>query len=514
MNLYTLFREADLSLPETAEDREICGICTDSRRAAAHTVFICIKGTKTDGHDYAREAAEKGAAVVVAEHFCDVGNAILVVTEDTRRAAARLYDAWYGHPARGMKLIAVTGTNGKTSVTHMLRAIFEAAMWRCGIIGTVYSCSAGRRLDIHSENPLANMTTPDPEELYRILSVMAADGVEYVFMEATSHALALKKLDALFFEAAIFTNLTPDHLDFHKNMENYFSAKAQLFSMCRQAIINVDDSYGKRLAKSVPCPCVTCSIKEEKADFFADQIADSSEGTEYRLAAHNLRAAVKTPIPGCFTVMNTLEAAACATVLGISPSVTVTALRSLNGIEGRMERVRLGAVCDFSVFIDYAHTPDALYNLLMTARSFRKSGQRIVLLFGCGGDRDKGKRPVMGKIASELADVCIVTSDNSRSEDPRNIIREICEGMGDAPRTVIPERAVAIDYAIASAAKGDIILLAGKGHEEYEIDKDGKHPFYEKQLVRAAVLRYHTETVKCGKKEGREHESNDWGGGA
>lgn len=490
MDLHTLCREANILFDESLPNLAISGIRTDSRTVCEGDLFVCIRGKNADGHQYIDEARARGASAVVAEHPGPASCPTIVV-ENTRHAAAMLYDAWFGHPSRDMKLVAVTGTNGKTSVTHMLHAIFESAMYRCGLIGTVHCYSAGRRLDIRSGDPLANMTTPDPAELYRMLSVMKQDGVEYVFMEATSHALALHKLDALFFEAAVFTNLTPEHLDFHGDMENYFSAKQGLFSMCKRAIINVDDMYGRRIEGSVP-RAITCSERDRGAAFFADRTTEAgAEGTEYKLASRNLHATVRSPIPGRFTVMNTLEAAATAISLGVAPATVLTAIGSLNGIDGRMERVRLGTLCDFSVFVDYAHTPDALSNLLTSARGFRREGERIVLVFGCGGDRDKTKRPAMGRIAAELADYSVVTSDNSRGENPEKIISEICCGMGEAPHVVIPDRAAAIDFAIRTAVRGDIILLAGKGHEAYEIDGAGKHPFDERKIVTDAVLRYY-----------------------
>lgn len=492
MNLHLLCREAGIFVPCHLPDPCVVGIRTDSRKVERGDLFVCIRGLTFDGHQYIKDAVARGAAAIIAEKTVDCGDVPVVAVEDTRLSAAMLYDAWYGHPTRSLKLIAVTGTNGKTSVTYMLRSIFEAAMYRCGVIGTVHCYSAGRRLEIRAENPLANMTTPDPEELYRILSVMASDGVEYVFMEASSHALALRKLDALTFHAAVFTNLTEEHLDFHGNMENYFSAKARLFSMCKRAIINLDDAYGKRLRETASCSVLTCSAKGEAADFSAEEILDlGAEGMSYSLRSRNVLATVHTPIPGRFTVMNTLEAAACALSEGIPPSVVISALGALCGVDGRMERVRLGIPCGFSVFIDYAHTPDALRNLLLSADGFRQKGQRIVVLFGCGGDRDKGKRPVMGRIASELADFSVVTSDNSRSEDPLTIISEICRGMDADKYVAIPSREEAIDWVIRTAKGGDVILLAGKGHEAYEIDKGGKRPFDEREIVRAAVARYH-----------------------
>lgn len=312
-------------------------------------------------------------------------------------------------------------------------------------------------------------------------------------MEATSHALALSKLDAVRFSAAVFTNLTPEHLDFHGNMESYFSAKAKLFSMCDKAIVNVDDVYGRRLLEQLPCPAVSCSAKGGPADYTATQIRDCGvDGSEYKLVSHNHHFTVRTPIPGAFNVINTLEAATAALALGISPSAIMTALGTLAGIDGRMERVRLGAITDFSVFIDYAHTPDALENLLITARHLRKARERVVLVFGCGGDRDKSKRSKMGRIASTLADRIIITSDNSRSEDPMSIIEDIVSGIDKtSDYIIIPERRRAVEFAIREARGEDIILLAGKGHEEYEIDASGKHYFSEREIAAEAAGKYH-----------------------
>ena len=485
-----------IAIPEGFENTEIEGIKTDSRRVTAGDLFICIRGLKTDGHLYIEDAVKRGAvAILVCEDYVGTFPEILVLkAKDTRRAASLLYNAWYGNPAGKLHIMAVTGTNGKTSVTFMLRAIFENAFYRCGIIGTVNCYSAGRRMEIRSEDPLSNMTTPDPEVLYHILAEMVKDGVEYVFMEVTSHALALHKPDAIHFEAAVFTNLTEEHLDFHGNMESYFEAKKRLFSMCGRAIINVDDPYGRMLADSISCPYVTCSAKGLSADYAATQICDHGvDGSEYRLVSADKRFTVRTPIPGSFSVINTLEAAALACVFGISPSAVMTALGALSGVDGRMERVRLGVFANYSVFIDYAHTPDALENLLHTARGIRKTGERVVLLFGCGGDRDKTKRKKMGEIAASLADFVILTSDNSRSEDPMKILCDIQKGMGKGDYVIIPDRRRAIEFAIREAHAGDILLLAGKGHEEYEIDRSGKRFFSEKQIVAEAAGKYRAE---------------------
>ncbi len=496
MTLFELCRETGIHVPEDHKHIEIGGIATDSRKVKEGDLFVCIKGLRADGHEHIEDAVQNGAVAVLVEH--DTVDRLIPVlhAENTRRASAFLYNAFYGYPTKKLKIVGVTGTNGKTSLTFMLKTIFETAMFRCGLIGTVSSYSAGRRLSVRSDDPLANMTTPDPSELYKMLAEMVADGVEYVFMEVTSHALALGKSDAIEFETAVFTNLTPEHLDFHGDMENYFAQKQKLFGMCRRAVVNIGDAYGKRLAPMLTCPTVTCSTLGAPADFTLTRLQDHGvEGSEYKLVSKNHHFTIRTPIPGAFNVINTLEAAATALVMGISPSVIMAALGTLSGIDGRMERVKLGVFTDFSVFIDYAHTPDALYNLLTTARNLRLGQERVVLLFGCGGDRDKSKRSIMGRIASELADLVVVTSDNSRSEDPMQIIEEIYSGMEkDADIVIIPNRRRAIEFAIREAHPEDIILLAGKGHEEYEIDANGKHYFSEKDIAAEAAAKYHIPT--------------------
>jgi UDP-N-acetylmuramoyl-L-alanyl-D-glutamate--2,6-diaminopimelate ligase len=333
-----------------------------------------------------------------------------------------------------------------------------------------------------------------------MLSVMRDDGVKYVFIEATSHALALDKLAPLHFEAAVFTNLTADHLDFHGSMENYLAAKKKLFHMADTAIINGDDRHGASIAEEAEtggCKNIRlCTLDEHRrCDYTAMNVKSlGCDGVEYILSSVCSVFKVKSPIPGRFTVMNTLQAASCALALGIDCRSIQDALRHMKGIDGRFERVKLCPEADFSVFIDYAHTPDALANLLLTAREFRGHGQRIVLLFGCGGDRDRSKRSEMGRIASQLADFTVITSDNSRSEDPRDIISDITVGFDFSARAqalIIENREEAIYYVIENALRGDIILLAGKGHEEYEIDKEGKHPFSEKKIAREAAEKFY-----------------------
>jgi UDP-N-acetylmuramoyl-L-alanyl-D-glutamate--2,6-diaminopimelate ligase len=415
--------------------------------------------------------------------------AIFIRVSDTRRALARLCNAFWGDPAHDMRLVAVTGTNGKTSVSTMLKAIFDAAMIPCGLIGTVRCVCRDRVLPIRSANANANMTTPDPAELYHMLAVMREEGVEVVVMETTSHALALRKLDPLHFDAAIFTNLTPEHLDFHGDMNHYFAAKASLFPKSSLAILNADDASAKRLIPLCGGRVVRTSTGGHDAEYTASDVHfEGVAGVNYTLSSPKTKMKIQSPIPGIFTLPNTLQAAACALEMGVSARTVRETLQAMSGVEGRLERVRIDAPVDFSVFIDYAHTPDALENLLSTARSFCQNGQRVVLVFGCGGDRDKTKRSLMGAVASRLADMVYVTSDNSRSEDPDAIIRDILAGIDrEKPYRVVRERSVAIEMAIREAKAGDIILLSGKGHEKYEIDATGKHPFDEKAIVRAAA---------------------------
>ncbi len=495
MELQRLCEGTGIFVPEEYKNVAIGGIATDSRSVKQGDLFICIKGLKVDGHNYTKDAIERGAVAVLAERAVE-SKMPLLYADNTRSATALLYNAFYDYPTRKLKIVGVTGTNGKTSLTFMLKAIFESAMYKCGLIGTVSSYSAGRKLSIRSDDPLANMTTPDPSELYKILAEMVNDGVEYVFMEATSHALALGKLDAITFDTIAFTNLTPEHLDFHGDMESYFAAKAKLFTMCKRAVVNVGNEYGRKLRDMALCPIITCSALGGPADFTATQLHDCGvEGNEYKLVSKNHHFTIRTPIPGAFTVINTLEAATVALTMGISPPAIMAALGTLSGIDGRMERVKLGTYTDFSVFIDYAHTPDALYNLLSTARNLRVGDERVVLVFGCGGDRDKTKRKKMGQIASALADFIIVTSDNSRSEDPMEIIKEIVSGMEkDADYVIIPERRRAVEFAVREAHALDIILLAGKGHEEYEIDASGKHYFSEREIAAETAGKYHIPT--------------------
>jgi UDP-N-acetylmuramoyl-L-alanyl-D-glutamate--2,6-diaminopimelate ligase len=494
MRLKELLDRAGIFDTRDIPDILISEIVTNSTKADRGSLFVCLEGAKNDGHRHVREALMLGAVAVVVQYGTKVEmppcceNTVFIYCENTRRAAAKLYNAWYGCPTENLKIIAVTGTNGKTSTVTILKRIFESAFYKCGIIGTVECVSGEHRLSANPDSPLANMTTPDPKELYRTLAFMAADGVEYVFMEASSHALKLSKLDAIEFDTAIFTNLTPEHLDFHDNMEDYKESKAKLFSMSRTALINADDPSGKYMISHAKGKVYTYSPKGEFAFFRAENVNVDGKGIAYTLVSKNWIMKIKSPLSGGFNVDNTLAAVSCALICGISPATVSEALRSMPGVTGRMEKIDLGVDADFSVYIDYAHTPDALKNLMLSAKEMSSATSRLVLLFGCGGDRDKTKRAVMGKIASSMASMTIITSDNSRGEKKESIIEDIMQGFDNTrDHVVIPDRREAIEFAIMNARAGDVILLAGKGHEKYEIDTDGKHPFDERQIVRNAL---------------------------
>lgn len=475
---------SDVGITCTAEqgEIEITKITCNSKRVVPGALFVCLPGTKTNGAEFICEAKAAGAAAVLCDR--EEGNGV-IVCHDTLWAMSVLCRKMYGHGIDRLKLIAVTGTNGKTSTVRFLESIFTAAGIRCGTVGTLGCHSSRKQISISPADVNANMTTPDPEELYTALSQMSDDGDEYVFIEASSHALARKKLDALHFEAGIFTNLTREHLDYHKTFEEYASAKARLPQMCDRFILNLDD----RLHRLI-CPDGSISCSERRsADFRAECVElYGKNGCAYRLVSRDHIFPIRSRLSGNFTVMNTLEAAACALSLGIAPFYVQTGIAALNCVSGRMEKVALSSNANISVYIDYAHTPDALENALKSAKKIAEGG-RVVVVFGCGGDRDRGKRSEMGRMATRLADFTVITSDNSRSEDPEKIINDILVGVNEnADYKVITDRKSAIEYAIKESRPDDVILIAGKGHEKYEIDSTGKHPFDEIQIVRKIWL--------------------------
>ncbi len=495
MLLYELLRRAGLFYRAVGDENiEISGISSDSRRVEKGNIFVCIRGRKYNSHKMASEAIARGAVAVVAEEEIAYSpGTTLLYTQNTTAALSQLWDAWYLHPSRDLKLIAVTGTNGKTTTSFMLEWIFRTALFRCGIIGTVMARTPKRIIE--TDERLPSMTTPDPERLYHLLYEMKKDGAEYVFMEVSSHALDQGRVAPLKFDSAIFTNLTPEHLDYHGNMESYFLSKATLLGATKTALINLDDPYFDRYvaykrARNLDCRIVSYSANgKREADYRAEKIKTCNDsGISYTLRSIKHVWEITSPIPGSFTVENTLAAGALAAELGIKGNAIIDALASFGGAPGRMQRVILPPSVALSVYIDYAHTPDALKKLLLSAREFTPECKRLWVLFGCGGERDRSKRPLMGRIASTLADVCIITSDNSRGELAEDIISEILRGV-DASKdhAVIPSRRSAIEYAVQNADSGDVLILAGKGHEQYEIRADGRHTFNEEEIVRNAL---------------------------
>ena len=460
---------------EALADTDITGITCDSRQVKAGFAFVCINGAKADGHDYAEKALENGAAVVIAER--DLGLGVQITVPDTHAAYADMCAKWFGNPADSLKLLGVTGTNGKTSVTYMMKKILEKSGYKVGLIGTIQNM-------IGDEIIAAHNTTPNAYELNSLFALMKAKGCTYVIMEVSSHALDQSRVYRLNFEAAMFTNLTQDHLDYHITMENYLAAKKKLFGMCKTAIINSDDPYSGELIKGLDCRIVTYSLGDSST-YSAKGVNYRPAGVDYEFVSDSEIGHIKVNTGGKFTVYNSLCAVACAVEIGIPLTSVASALLELKGVKGRAEVVPTGR--DFTVIIDYAHTPDGLKNILSTFRECKKN--RLIAVFGCGGDRDKTKRPIMGNIAARFSDYAIVTSDNPRTENPSAIIEDILEGMKGAaiPVKVIENRTDAIKFAVSIAQKDDIIVLAGKGHETYQILNTGTIHLDEREVVAEAL---------------------------
>ena len=480
MKLAYLLRSAGYEMPADVSDMEISAIVTDSRAAAAGALFVAEAGLRTDGYGHIADAVKNGAVFVVAER--PVRGVAHLCVENARAATARLYDAWYGHPAEGMALIGITGTNGKTSTAAMLSAILSHAGKRCGVIGTLSASVDGETLSYESADPLANMTTPDPAQLYALLAKMREAGVTHAVMEVTSHAMFFCRVAPLQFALSIFTNLTPDHLDLHGDMESYFAEKCKLFARSRAAVVSLSTPYGVRLADSLEIPLYTVG-----SETVCDRRLDGVDGVSFTLHQGGKKLQISIPVAGDFAIENGALAASAALALGVSPTATVEALGSFSGVAGRMERVAQNPL-HIRVFLDYAHTPDALEKLLLCLGRVRRAGERILLLFGCGGERDRSKRRVMGSIACRLADFTVITSDNPRGEAPRAIIADILKGFDkEKPHAVIEDRGAAIRALVEAARPHDILVLAGKGHETYELVGGERRPFSEKALVSACI---------------------------
>ncbi len=454
-------------------DAEITDITADSRKVAPGSVFVCVSGTRVDAHVFAADARKAGAVAVIGERDPGDGS-VNVFVESCRAAYAAACSNFYGRPQERLKLVGVTGTNGKTTTSVLIKNILEYAGRSVGLIGTISNVIGGREVS-------ANYTTPEAKEFFSLLRQMADSGAEYVVSEVSSHALDQSRVAGCVFEAGVFTNLTQDHLDYHITMEAYAAAKAKLFAVSRVAVVNADDPAGAQMLAAAKGETLTYSARSDDADLTAKNVELKSTGATYELVTRGDIARIITRMPGMFNVYNTLAAASAAYALGIPLATVKEALAVSRGVKGRLEVVPTDT--DYTVIIDYAHTPDGIENILRAVRDFAEG--RVICLFGCGGDRDKTKRPLMGETAAALADYLFVTSDNPRTEDPEAIIADILEGVKDAgtPYTVITDRTQAIAAALAEAKAGDVVILAGKGHETYQILGTEKIHYDEREIV-------------------------------
>lgn len=468
---------------------QIKGIHYDSRKVESDYLFLCIKGFKSDGHDFIDQAIANGAiAVLVEEEVESPPGVTIVQVNNTRRALPIISGNYYGHPANKFNLIGVTGTNGKTTTTFLLEAILKEWGQKVGLIGTIENRIGEQAF------PVVH-TTPESLDLQKMFDLMVTERVDYGVMEVSSHALDLGRVDRVEYDVAVFTNLTQDHLDYHPDMEHYLQAKSILFSGLgetnhknrqKYGVINGDDPYSDRLVANAKVPIITYGIKSSN-DVVAQNVEVTAAGVSFTINYWDGQFTLLLKITGLFSVYNALAATTVALKEGVKPEEIKKALESLTGVAGRFESVNAGQ--DFSVVVDYAHTPDSLENILITAKEFVKG--RIITVFGCGGDRDRGKRPLMGEKAALYSDICIITSDNPRTEEPEQIIKDIIPGIEKHMKIeqyeVVENRREAIEKALRKANKNDMVIIAGKGHETYQIIKDKVYLFDDRQVAKEAL---------------------------
>ena len=475
-----LLRKLTENMPYLTEtqgnmDTEILSVCSNSREKVDKGLFFCIPGARFDAHDYAPQAVANGCVALVVDHYVDV-DVPQVKVSNVRAAMSRMAAAFYGHPAQEMRFVGVTGTKGKTTTTYMIKSILEQAGLKCGLVGTTGNMIGEKRI-------ASNYTTPDPIDLQRDLRQMADEGVQAVIMEVSAHAIDMFRLDGMVFEVGAYTNLSQDHLDYFGTMQKYFECKKEFFTrgMVKNAVLNVDEETSADILRDIETPHLTFGIAAA-ADLFARDIEITEDGVSFDVKLQGMHALpINLRMTGMFNVYNAIAAASCAMVMGISADDIKAGLEKIENVPGRIEMLPTGT--PYRVILDYAHAPDALDNILKTCRTFTKG--RLIALFGCGGDRDKGKRPIMGRIGGELADLCILTSDNPRTEDPMAILKAIEEGIQETacPYVVIENRREAIRHALEIGKAGDVIALCGKGHENYQEINGVKYPFDEKVVV-------------------------------
>lgn len=451
-------------------DPEITNVTDNSSKVRRQGLFVCIKGDSFDGHDFAQKAMDRGAVAVICERDIGIKNSIIV--EDSRKAYAQICSAFYSKAHKKLKMIAVTGTNGKTTTSYIIKKILESSGLKTGLIGTV-------NVTIGKERYPADLTTPDPVDLHRYLMLMNIAGCDACVMEVSSQALEQERVYGINFDCAVFTNLSPEHLDYHKSMQNYARAKSKLFEMSKVSVINSDDEYAPLMLRSSAGKTYTYGT-DENADFRAEKICLSADGVDYSLSYKGKAYRVAFPGMGIFSVSNSLAAVSAASVLGVDISKAIREAERFEGISGRMEKIDNSF--GINIIIDYAHTPDSLENAAKTLKEIYDG--RLITVFGCGGDRDKDKRPMMGKIACENSDFVFITSDNPRTENPEMIINDILSGINTKNFYRITDRKLAIKSALYSAVKGDTVLIAGKGHEKYQIIGNQKIYFNEREIIR------------------------------
>ena len=472
MKLRDLLKDIPFTYTAVDLDIDIREVRYDSRAVQPGDLFVAVRGFATDGHAYIGMALKKGAVAVVCEQ---AGKGIpAVIVPDARAALADIAGNRFDHPSRKLTMAGVTGTNGKTTTTTLIKHILEAEGHKVGLIGTNQNM-------IGDEVIPTERTTPESYELQALFARMAEAGCTHCVMEVSSHSLVLDRVRGVRFAVGAFTNLTQDHLDFHKTMEAYREAKAKLFTISDKGVINLDDPVADKMLADATCPCLTFSADQDAADLSAKNIELGASGVSFVAATRDAIARVSLGIPGHFSVENALAALGVCVALGVPLENAARALGTAHGVKGRAEVVPTDT--DYTVLIDYAHAPDGVSNILRTVRGFAKG--RVIALFGCGGDRDRTKRPIMGHLASELSDYCIVTSDNPRTEQPETIIEDIVAGMKDAkvPVDVICDRRAAIYHALDIAQKDDVIVLMGKGHETYQEIDHVKHHMDEREIV-------------------------------
>ncbi len=472
MKLKKLIEGLEYTASADVMDTEITAICCDSRKVTNGAVFVCLEGG-IDGHDFAQSAQQNGAKVIVANRKTD-STLPHIIVENTREAMFFISAKWFDNPEKKMRFVGITGTNGKTSTAYYIKNILDSLGKTTGLIGTVANIIGNTVLP-------SCATTPEPYSLMQLLNQMYLAGVEYVVMEVSSHSLDQKRVCGIHFDVAVFTNLTQDHLDYHKTMENYKAAKAKLFENASFAVLNIDDEMGKQLSNTLEINKFTYSKIFNQADLVAKDVKIRPSGVRFITVTKGGLARVNVASPGGFTVLNALAAIGAVLALGITFDDIMPHIENIAGVEGRAQII--SGDRPFTVMIDYAHTPDGLDNILSSISSYAKG--RVITLFGCGGDRDKTKRAIMGESAAKQSDFLIVTSDNPRTEQPLAIIDDIMVGVKKhhTPYIIIENRRDAIKYAIENAKADDIILLAGKGHEKYQITNDGKIDFDEQAIA-------------------------------